>query len=140
MRVTGGRAPLLTCLGEAYLAAGRVADGLGSAAGALALAREHKERGHEAWALRLEGEIALDSGTRASDVAHDRLAEALELATLLEMRPLAGRCHAALGRLHARAGDRDEARAQLGAAAALFRDLGMTHWLEEAEAALARLR
>jgi hypothetical protein len=73
-------------------------------------------------------------------VARARLAEALGLATQLEMRPLAGRCHAALGRLHARAGERDEARAHLGAAAALFRELVMTRWLEEAEAALAGLR
>jgi DNA-binding NtrC family response regulator/tetratricopeptide (TPR) repeat protein len=140
MRVGGGRAPLLTCLGEAHLLAGRAGDAAGSAAGALALAREHGERGHEAWALRLEGEIAARAEARAADVARNRLDAALGLATELAMRPLAARCHAALGRLHARAGDRGPAHEHLSAASALLRVMGMTLWLEECETALAALR
>jgi len=140
MRVIGGRAPLLTCLGEAYLLARRIGEASGSATGALALAREHRERGHEAWALRLEAEIALRTEARAADVARERLGEALRLATELAMRPLAARCHAALGRLQQSTGDRDAAREHLGAAGALFRRMGMTLWLGEVEAALATLR
>ncbi len=140
MRVEGGRAPLLTSLGEAYLLAGRLGDAAGSAAGALALAREHGERGHEAWALRLEAEIALRAEAPAPDVARARLGEALALAERLTMRPLVARCHAALGPLHARAGRRDAAREHLTAAATLFREMGMTLWLGDAEAALAELR
>jgi hypothetical protein len=56
------------------------------------------------------------------------------------MRPLAARCHAALGRLHARAGDRGQAGEHLSAASTLLRAMGMTLWLEECEAALASLR
>ena len=45
-------------LSEAYLLAGRDADGSAAAQRALDLARQPKERGQEAWALRLLGEIA----------------------------------------------------------------------------------
>src|SRR5262249_24581091 len=45
-------------LGEAYLLAGRAEDAARIAAQALAVSRERKERGNEAWGLRLLGEIA----------------------------------------------------------------------------------
>jgi tetratricopeptide (TPR) repeat protein len=45
-------------LGEALLAAGRVDEALVAATRALDLARARGEQGHEAWALRLLGEIA----------------------------------------------------------------------------------
>ena len=44
-------------LSEAYLLAGREADARAAAQRALGLARQHKERGHEAYTLRLLGEI-----------------------------------------------------------------------------------
>jgi hypothetical protein len=56
------------------------------------------------------------------------------------MRPLAAHCRAALGRLHLRAGKREDAERYLQEAAALYRELGMTLWLGGAEAALAGLR
>ncbi len=139
MRVTGGRAPLLVCLGEAYLLAGRPGDARGSAAGALTLAREHGERGHEAWALKLEGEIALRGGAGQLDVARAQVGAGLALSTDLDMRPLVARCRHALGRVEALAGRGAEAQVHLAAAAAQFRDMGMTLWLGEAEAALAGL-
>jgi tetratricopeptide (TPR) repeat protein len=48
----------ITWLSEAYLLAGRVENARELAVRALRLARERKERGVEAWALRLHGEIA----------------------------------------------------------------------------------
>jgi hypothetical protein len=45
-------------MGEAYLLVGRATEASECATPALTLARERKERGHEAWALRLLGEIA----------------------------------------------------------------------------------
>ena len=44
--------------GEAYLLAGQIEDARACAERALTLTRERGERGHEAWALRLLGEIA----------------------------------------------------------------------------------
>ena len=61
-------------LSEAYLLAGREADAHAAAQRALGLARQYKERGHEAYALRLLGEIVaredpLDVGRRKTTIA-----------------------------------------------------------------------
>ncbi|MBI4256359.1 MAG: sigma 54-interacting transcriptional regulator, partial [Candidatus Rokubacteria bacterium] len=140
MRLMGGHAPVLVCLGEAYLLAGRHDDASGTAERAVALARDHKEQGHEAWALRLQGEIALRASACPPDAAIDRLREALTLATELAMRPLVARCRAALGLAYHRAGRPADGREHLSAATALLREMGMTLWVGEAEAALADLR
>ena len=140
MRVVRGRGPLLTCLAEAYLAAGRRDNAVENARGARELAREHGEAGHEVWALRLEGEIALRTDGGEFAAAGERLQEAMARANDLEMRPLVAHCRAALGRLHRRAGEREDAQRYLTGAATLFRELGMTFWLHEVEATLAGLR
>ena len=55
------------------------------------------------------------------------------------MRPLMAHCHLGLGKLYARIGRRDEARAELSAAVELYRAMEMTFWLPQAEATLAEL-
>ncbi len=55
------------------------------------------------------------------------------------MRPLAAHCHLGLGTLYERVGRGDAARAELGTAAAMYRDMGMAFWLEKAEAMLSHL-
>jgi predicted protein tyrosine phosphatase len=55
------------------------------------------------------------------------------------MRPLVAHCHRGLGTLYAQTGRREQARAALAAALALYRDMEMTFWLPQAEAALARV-
>jgi tetratricopeptide (TPR) repeat protein len=57
MRFVHGQALRVSLLSEAYLCAGRTPDALEAAERALALSREHKERGHEAWTLKLLGDI-----------------------------------------------------------------------------------
>jgi tetratricopeptide (TPR) repeat protein len=106
---------------------------------ALALSREHKERGHEAYALRLLGEIAVRRKPPERDQAGDYYRQALALAEALGMRPLVAHCHLGLGTLYAKIGRRAEARADLSAAIALYRAMDMTFWLPEAEAALMRI-
>jgi hypothetical protein len=49
-------APAISCLSEAYLLAGRLEDARQRAAQAVDLARQYKQRGPQAWALRLLGE------------------------------------------------------------------------------------
>src|SRR4029453_17074681 len=53
-----GHALQVGYVSEAYLLAGRMEEAVQLAGRALNLARAYKERGHEAWALRLLGEIA----------------------------------------------------------------------------------
>ena len=55
------------------------------------------------------------------------------------MRPLQAHCHRGLGTLYAQTGQREQARAALAAALALYRDMDMTFWLPQTEAALARV-
>jgi len=42
-------------------------------------------------------------------------------------------CHFGLGRLFGRTGERDRAREHLALAAAMYRDVGMSYWLANAE-------
>jgi ATP/maltotriose-dependent transcriptional regulator MalT len=104
---------------------------------ALALAREHGERAHEAWALHFLGEIAAHDGRFDAPTAKRSYREALALASELGMHPLAAHCHLGLGMLHRRTGETDEAREDLTVAAAMFRELEMVDGLAQAEAALA---
>ena len=55
------------------------------------------------------------------------------------MRPLVAHCHLGLGRLYSQTGQREQARAELSAAIALYRAMDMTFWLPQAEATLARV-
>ena len=54
------------------------------------------------------------------------------------MRPLQAHCHLGLGTLYARTGQREQARAALDTAIALYRAMEMTFWLPQAEATLAQ--
>ena len=55
------------------------------------------------------------------------------------MRPLVAHCHLGLGSLYATIGQREQARAALSAAIALYRAMDMTFWLPQAEASLAQV-
>jgi uncharacterized protein HemY len=48
-------------------------------------------------------------------------------------------CHLGLGTLYVATGQRQQARTALIAAIALYRDMDMTFWLPQAEAALSEL-
>ena len=106
---------------------------------ALALARAHGERGHQANALRLLGEIAAQREPPERDQAEAHYRQALALADELGMRPLQAHCHLGLGTLYAKIGQREQARAELCAAIELYKAMEMTFWLPKAEAALAQV-
>jgi tetratricopeptide (TPR) repeat protein len=129
----GGQAPLLCTLGEAHLCAGRLEEARTHAARALEHARTYQERSHEAYALRLLGDIA---ARRDSPQVEE---QALTLAEALGLRPLLAHCHLGLGTLYAKTGQREQAHAELSAAIALYRAMYMTFWLPQAEAALAQV-
>ena len=126
-------------LSEAYLLAGQIAKASTLAEHALALARERKQRGFQAWALRLRAEIASQSDPPERESAEAPYRQALALADELGMRPLQAHCHRGLGRLYAATGQREQAHAELSTAIALYRAMDMTFWLPETEAALAQV-
>jgi tetratricopeptide (TPR) repeat protein len=123
--------------GEAQVLAGRLEEAHALADRALALAREHQERGCQAYTLHLLGEIAVRRKPPESIQARDYYRQALALAEELGMRPLQAHCHLGLGKLSAKIGRRAEARAALSAAVELYRAMEMTFWLPQAEDALA---
>jgi sugar phosphate isomerase/epimerase len=104
---------------------------------ALDLAREHKERGWEAYALRLLGDITARREPLQGEQAEEHYRRALALAGELGMRPLIAHCHLGLGALYTKIGRREQAYAELSAAIGLYRAMEMTFWLARAEAALA---
>ncbi len=122
-------------LGEALFAAGRVDEARAAATRALDLTRERGERGHEAWALRLLGEIATHPSAPATDEAEGYYREALALAERLDMRPLVAHCHRGLGTLFGRTASRELADEHLSTATEMYREMGMAFWLEKADAA-----
>jgi hypothetical protein len=98
--------------------------------------RGRGERGHEAWALRLFGEIAAQADPPDAELAEAPSSQALARADELAMRPLVAHCHLGLGKLYRRMGKRSEAEEHLTTAATMYREMGMTFWLEKADAEL----
>jgi tetratricopeptide (TPR) repeat protein len=130
----------LVQLGEAYLLANRSEDAGECADRALRLARERGQRGHEAWALRLLGEIASHSDRLDVAPAEAHYGAAMALAAELGMRPLVAHCHLGLGGLYRRTAQETKAKEHLTTAAAQYGEMGMPFWLEKAEAASVALR
>jgi tetratricopeptide (TPR) repeat protein len=126
-------------LGEVQLVAGYLEEAQTLAEEALAHARAHQEQGHQAYALRLLGEIAGRHEPPETALAEAHYQQALALAEAHGMRPLAAHCHLGLGTLSLRMGRRQEARAELSTAIALYRAMEMTFWLPQAAAALAQV-
>ena len=124
---------ILLCAGMTDLSAGRIDEAASHAREALALSRRLGARGSEAHALCLAGDVASTGG---AEDAEGYYREGLALATDLGMRPLVAHCHLGLGKLHRRAGDSTKAEEHLRTAMTMYRDMGMTFWLEQAEPAM----
>jgi tetratricopeptide (TPR) repeat protein len=107
-------------LGEALVLDGRLEEAHALAERTLALTREYQERGDQAYALRLLGEIAARREPPQVGLA-------------------AAHCHLGLGTLYVKIARRAEARVELSTAGELYRSMEMTLWLPQAEAALAEV-
>jgi tetratricopeptide (TPR) repeat protein len=126
-------------LGEGLLGAGQVERARVTAQRALELAVAHKERGHEAWALRLLGDIAAQGGAGDGERACQYFAQSMAMAEELGMQPLIARNHLGLGRAHRLAGDRAKAEEHLTRAVTMLSDLDMRYWFKRAAAELMEL-
>jgi class 3 adenylate cyclase/tetratricopeptide (TPR) repeat protein len=126
-------------LGEAQLLAGRLKEAHTLAERTLTHARQHQERGNQAYALRLLGDIATHRDPPEVEEAEAYYRQALALTNALGMRPLRAHCHRSLGTLYAATSQREQALTELNAAIELYRAMEMTFWLPQAEAALAEV-
>jgi class 3 adenylate cyclase/tetratricopeptide (TPR) repeat protein len=115
----------------ALLLLGRVADAQELVAKALAAAQERGERGTEAWLLWLVAEIAARESPTDVDTVAVPFFQAFALADALGMRPLVAHCHLGLGKLYRRTGKEDQARERITTATTMYREMGMTYWLEK---------
>jgi tetratricopeptide (TPR) repeat protein len=139
MEMVGHQSLYSISLGEAHLLAGRLKEAHALAEGAVAFARQRQERGHQAYALRLLGDIVARSEPPEREQAEAYYQQALALAGELGMRPLLAHCHLGLGTLYATLGRRDTARTALAAAIDLYRAMDMPFWRPQAEALLAQV-
>src|SRR5262249_46822221 len=119
-------------LGEAYLAAGDLERTTRHSQANFETARARSERGTEAWAWWLQGEIAAETGLPGMPKTEAAYRQALTRATELGMRPLVAHCHLGLGTLYRRTGDHAKAEEHLTIATTMYREMGMAFWLEKA--------
>jgi len=113
-------------LGEVRLLADQPSAAADAGSRALALFREHKERGGEAYTLRLLGEV---EGRRGDpERARPLIVQGYTLAQELGMKPLAARCQLLLGMLRTPGEPGPDVATRLAASARALNSLGMEHW------------
>ena len=100
--------------------------------------------GHRGWADQSMGRTCLllgrlDEARRLGERAIESspghagfAAHALALAEPRGMRPLVAHCHLGLGRLYQRTGTREQAHEHLMTATAMYREMDMPFWVEQA--------
>jgi class 3 adenylate cyclase/DNA-binding SARP family transcriptional activator len=125
-------------LGRAALVLGRLNDA--RRLGERAVASSPRQRGFAAHALHLLGDVATHPDRFDGEPGEAHYRQALGLAEGLGMRPLVAHCHLGLGKVCLRTGKPVQARDHLATATTMYRDMGMTYWLEQAEAEMRQLR
>src|SRR5262245_25655551 len=129
----------LIALGEAQLLSGHGAEAVVSEQRALSSCRKQGQRGNEAEVLRLLAEIASRRDPPSFADAETHYRPALAVAGELGMRPLLAHCHLGLGKLYQRTGQREQAQEHLTTSTTMYREMGMTYWLDKAEKELGEL-
>jgi tetratricopeptide (TPR) repeat protein len=123
-------------LSEGYLLSGRVEEARAHAERAFELSRKHKERGHEAWTLKLLGDVAMGHKPPKTQHAESCYRDAFAVSLELGMRPLQAHCHLGLGKVYAAVGAVEQTRAEMVAATDLYRSMEMNLWLARANTIL----
>ena len=129
----------LVWLGVAHPIAGRMEEAAAAANDALGRAGACRHQGDEAYAHWGLGEMAATHQFFDKPSAETRYHESLALAGGLGMRPHVAHCQLGLGKLYRRTGVHEQARGHLATATTMYREMGMTYWLEKAEAEMATL-
>jgi tetratricopeptide (TPR) repeat protein len=102
-----------------------------------AVEASRRHAGFAAHARHLLGDVATHPDRFDAQRGEDHYRQALALAGARGMRPLVAHCHLGLGQLYVRTGRRDGAQGYLATAATLYREMGMSFYLAQAEAAVA---
>jgi uncharacterized protein HemY len=89
--------------------------------------------------LHLLGDIAIHPDRFDAESGEAQYRRALAMAEPLGMRPLVAHGHLGLGKLYRRTGKHEQAQEHLTTATTMYREMGMTYWLEKADAELQAL-
>jgi tetratricopeptide (TPR) repeat protein len=135
LRLASARAQLA----QAYLLIGKREEADLIASQALDTSQRHAERGREAEALYVLGEIGLSTIPMDITKVQDHYRQSMVLADEIGLRPLLAHCHVGLGKLYQRTGNPQQAKEHLTNGVAMMRDMQMGLWLERAEAELKEL-
>jgi class 3 adenylate cyclase/tetratricopeptide (TPR) repeat protein len=135
--IVGNRSWAYHALGRACLLLGRLDEARRLADRALESSPGH--HGFAAYAQHLLGDIATHPDRFDAERGEVHYGQALALAAPRGMRPLVAHCQLGLGKLYRRTGEREQALEHLTAATAMYRDMGMTYWVEKAEAEMQEL-
>ena len=124
----------LALLSQGYGEAGRLAEARERAQQAVDVSRKLKARGVETYALQSLAAAVSHHDPPDAENAESYYLQAMAPATELGLRPLIAHCHLGLGKLYRRTSQREQAQEHLNAATTMYREMGMTYWLEQAEA------
>jgi class 3 adenylate cyclase/tetratricopeptide (TPR) repeat protein len=124
-------------LGRASLLLGRLDEA--NALGGWAVEFSRGQPGFAAYAAHLLGDIATHPDRFDAERSEAHYCQALALAGPRGMRPLVAHCHLGLGKLYRRTGKREQTQEHLTAAATMYREMGMTYWLDRAQAEMGQL-
>jgi tetratricopeptide (TPR) repeat protein len=131
---------ILVALGESYLLANRLIEANDCANRALRRSEECDERGNQAYAHRLMGELAVASDPVDEVDAREHYGHSLTLAESLTMQPLKAHGRLGLARLFHKIGRVGSAREELAAAVDLYSSMTMPLWLSQAETVAKHLK
>lgn len=134
LRIRAAHSVWETRRAEGCLLAGRHDEALALAEAVVEQIRTQGERGYEAAALRLLGQIHAAAPEKLSHAgrAEDCFLAASQVAETLGQRPLWAHCRSGLGKLYLATGRPDAASRELKLAADAYRALGMPAGLNEA--------
>ncbi|OEU79041.1 MAG: hypothetical protein BA872_09825 [Desulfobacterales bacterium C00003060] len=128
----------LTVLADAYRANGKKELAIETATRALEVASSREERTLEAWAMLVMAEVNADVGWLEQAMHWYR--RGLNQAAELSMLPLTAHCHMGLGQLYLKTGHSEGAGSEIEAAIDLYRSMGMSYWLPQAESTFTKIK
>jgi tetratricopeptide (TPR) repeat protein len=126
-------------LAWAHLQLGNLEKALVHAEQGMNLCSANNERDFEAQAKMYLGRALGAAGSARFDEARQHILRGIEIADELKLKPLTAVGHFHFGDLSASSGRAEEATEHLRKAEAMFRQMGMDHWLGKAQDALTKL-